>query len=62
MAGDREMTAREAAAALHCNVETIRRAIRKGELPARRHPLQSGHPFVVRADALDAWLKEREKV
>lgn len=57
-----ELTVAEAAKlAGSCN-ETIRRAIRNGELLAKRHPTASGHPFRIFRTDLAAFLQRRSKV
>lgn len=57
-----ELTVPAAAALAHCANETIRRAIRKGELLAKRHPTESGHGFRIFRTDLDAFLTKRSKV
>lgn len=42
--------------------ETIRRAIRSGELLAKRHPTDRGHPFRIFRTDLAAFLQKRSKV
>lgn len=54
-AGDRALTAREAAARIGVNERTIRRAIGRGELPAVK---QRG-VFAIDGAALDAWRARR---
>ena len=53
------LTVDQAASRLRLNPETIRRAIRKGELPATRNTLQVGGPMYVSVDDLDAWAGRR---
>lgn len=58
----REMSVAQAAKAADCHPETIRRAIRTGELKVTRHPTKPGRPYVIDAQVLADFLKERAKV
>jgi len=57
---DREYSVQELAAVLGIHIETVRRAIRSGRLPARRRAFR--HGYIIRgADAL-AWVRQLEEM
>lgn len=58
---ERQLTAQQAAEMLHLNPETIKRAIRKGELAATRNTLEVGGPLYVTLSDLEAWKAMRIK-
>ena len=53
------MTVVQAAAALGCHPETIRRAIRARELLATREPTKRGRGFIILATDLSAFMEKR---
>lgn len=53
------LSVEEAATAQGCSQETIRRAIRRKELLATRHPTKSGRPYQIARPDLKAWLDKR---
>jgi len=58
---ERQLTMDQAAAQLGVNPETIKRAIRKGELRATRNTLEVGGPLYVTQSDLEAWRASRIK-
>jgi len=54
----------EAADANHanCHRETLRRAIMRGELLAKRHPTKRGHPLLIDPVDLASFLAKRARV
>lgn len=57
--GPRKYTVATAAAAVPCNPETIRRAIRRHELLATREPTKRGRGYIILGTDLAAWLEKR---
>lgn len=57
---DRLLTVPQAAKRLKVNPETIRRAIRRGELSAVKDNLHAGSPYLIRAIDLDAFAASRQ--
>lgn len=55
----REMTVEAWAAELGCVPETLRKAIRRHELLARRLPLKRGRPYLIHARDMQAFLDKR---
>ncbi|HET7070112.1 MAG TPA: helix-turn-helix domain-containing protein [Nocardioides sp.] len=55
----RQLTVEQAARQLSVHPETIRRAIRKGELKASRNRLAPGGPLLIGADVLAAFVTAR---
>jgi anti-sigma28 factor (negative regulator of flagellin synthesis) len=59
-ATDRRVTVEKAAELANgCHPETIRRAIRKGELKASKNRLAPGSPLVIAMSDLQAFIKAR---
>lgn len=59
MAG--KLTVKQAADELSVHPETIRLAIRSGELPAKRDRLHSGGPYFIAQSDLDAFRAKRTR-
>ena len=59
MGPQRKLTVDEAAAALGCHSETIRRAIRSKELLATREPTKRGRGYVILAADLASFREKR---
>jgi excisionase family DNA binding protein len=59
MVAARKFTTAEAAELVGCNVETLRRAIRKHELLATREPTKRGRSYLILAVDLNAWVQKR---
>lgn len=55
----RKLTVEEAALQLGCHVETIRRAIRRKELLAKKDPVSRGPRYLIDAVDLKAFLDKR---
>ena len=55
----RQLTVEQAAKQLSVHPETLRRAIRKGELPASRNRLAPGGPLLIGADDLKVFVAKR---
>lgn len=53
------LTIGEAAERADCHSETIRRAVRSGELPAHQDRLKSGHPYMIAVDDLERFIEAR---
>jgi len=56
----RKFSAQQAADQLGCNVETIRRAIRRKELLATRDPIRRGRGWVILAVDLSNFVEKRK--
>jgi len=56
---DRHYTVVQLAKQLGCHPETIRRAIRRGELKATRDPLAPGRPLLISEPEKRAFLARR---
>ena len=59
MGAGRKMTVDEAATAMDCHPETIRRAIRRRELLATREPTKRGRGYIILAADLSAFMEKR---
>jgi hypothetical protein len=57
----REMTVAQWAEELGCRQETLRRAIRRHDLLAKRRPLGRGLPYVIDARDMDTFLAKRRE-
>jgi excisionase family DNA binding protein len=55
----RELTVEQAATTAECHPETIRRAIRRKELLARRQPTKRGRGYVISATDLASFIEKR---
>lgn len=55
----RKFSSEEAAAVAGCNVETIRRAIRRRELLATKEPTKRGRGYVILAADLHSFMEKR---
>lgn len=52
------LTRQEAALACGVSLDTIRRAINRGELRAKRTGRDGGGPYLVRVAELEAWFEQ----
>ena len=57
---ERQLTVEQAASRLNVNPETIRRAIRSGEIVATKDRLHAGSPYLIAESELSAFVKSRQ--